>query len=117
MRPRRITATSRFWRYQLPPVEDQDRTQTETGNKFIAKALPSHTKVPLDSFDASMAENMCVWLRKHGRVRDPAQICQPEAATIYVLVEGVNQERSLCAGAKTKAVCRAEQAVAAMLQV
>ncbi|KAL3159434.1 hypothetical protein ABBQ38_009861 [Trebouxia sp. C0009 RCD-2024] len=69
MRPRRITATGKFWEQQLPLAKDQDRA--ETSRSFAAKALPPHTDVPLDTYDASKAEQMSVWLRKHGRVLKP----------------------------------------------
>ena len=68
MSPHRITATSGFWEHQLTDTRDLDTAKPEAG-AFAAKALPFRTKLPLDTLDAYMAEQMSVWLRKHGRVR------------------------------------------------
>lgn len=69
MSPHRITATSGFWEHPLTNTRDLG-TVEPPARTFAAIALPYCTKLPLNAYDASMAEQMSVWLRKHGRVGD-----------------------------------------------
>ena len=64
----RITATSSFWQDRVENECTLDKPDSKP-TPFMAIALPRHTGVLLDSFDASMAQQMSVWLCKHGRVR------------------------------------------------
>ncbi|KAL0031219.1 hypothetical protein WJX77_010216 [Trebouxia sp. C0004] len=69
MAPRRLTATSAFWRTRSPA--DEDKRESDDLGKFVARLLPFKTKVPLDSLEGSPAEHVTFWLRKHGQAIKP----------------------------------------------
>ncbi|KAL0036602.1 hypothetical protein WJX79_002311 [Trebouxia sp. C0005] len=71
MAPRRLTATSVFWRTRSPADDDTRIAESNDLGTFVARPLPFNTKIPLDSLRGSPAEHVSLWLRKHGQAIKP----------------------------------------------